>query len=211
MERMFDTFNSELEAASAKQSLIKEACQPIHAIVRRVQMLTLQVQSHADDADAAIADVCGKVAACFSELPAAWAAIAALIGDDTAPEKFRGLWRNQAQTLVFSAAYVHWLKSTASSSTAAAADATTTTGALLSHADAADVLGLAPVGGVDLEDYLTGLCLVGWCDCSCVTRFICVLYTLRTQISRNQYATHYSCPKSCPVSASTASPPATTA
>jgi hypothetical protein len=57
--------------------------------------------------------------------------------------RYHDLWRNQTSTVVFVLAFLHWLD----------------TGGLLTHTETEALLNLDPaVFGIDLEDYLIGLC-----------------------------------------------------
>ncbi|KAI4378413.1 hypothetical protein MLD38_015894 [Melastoma candidum] len=141
LEKQFEEFRSQLEESGTFREKIRSVVMEIESTARLLHsnLLTVhqsrplpEVLEKARSHIATLKDLYEKLSEVFRECPGQY-------------YRYHGDWRSETQNVVFLVTFMHWLE----------------TGDLILHDEAANLLGLnSPEFGLDLEDYLIGVCFM---------------------------------------------------
>ncbi|CAK9220486.1 unnamed protein product [Sphagnum troendelagicum] len=138
MEEQFAEFRAELDETGSVYEQLRIIAANLDSFIRLMQAALMPIHH------CSFPQVKEKVKGYMSDLCGLYAQLAHVIKDKPGQYyRYHDLWRNQTSTVVFVLAFLHWLD----------------TGGLLTHTETEALLNLDPaVFGIDLEDYLIGLC-----------------------------------------------------
>lgn len=139
MDRQFEEFRAQLEESGAVRERLRSIVADLESATRLMQAQLLLIHHSRPSPE-----TLNKVKAHIDRVRPIYGQLAEVLKSVPGQYyRYHDHWRNQTYTVVFLLAFVHWLE----------------TGGLLSHGDAASLLGLKDKEfGLDLEDYLVGLC-----------------------------------------------------
>lgn len=139
MDRQFEEFRSQLEEFGSVREKLRCIVADLDTVTRLMQAQLLLIH-HSRPAP----EILDKVKTHIDSLRSIYHQLAEVIKSCPGQYyRYHDHWRNQTYTVVFLLTFVHWLE----------------TGGLLSHGETASLLGLKEEEfGLDLEDYLVGLC-----------------------------------------------------
>ncbi|XP_020582514.1 translin [Phalaenopsis equestris] len=141
METQFEYFRDQLEESGNVRELIRSVASEIEAVLRVMHADLLLVHQSIPPPE-----VLKKANAQIGVLRGHYGRLAEILRECPGQYyRYHSDWRSETQTAVSLLAFSHWLG----------------TGSLLTHAEAENKLGLdASEFGLDIEDYLTGLCFM---------------------------------------------------
>ncbi|KAI5064078.1 hypothetical protein GOP47_0020748 [Adiantum capillus-veneris] len=139
VDRQFEEFRLQLEESGAVRERLRAIVSELDSATRLMQAQLLLIHHSRPSPE-----ILSKIKAHTEGLRSIYGQLAEVLKSVPAQYyRYHDHWRNQTYTVVFLLAFIHWLE----------------TGGLLSHGDAAALLGLKDGEfGLDLEDYLVGLC-----------------------------------------------------
>ncbi|KAH7366440.1 hypothetical protein KP509_18G078200 [Ceratopteris richardii] len=139
IDRQFEEFSVHLEESGAVREKLRCIVSDLDNATRLMQAQLLLIHHSRPSPD-----VISKVKVHINDLRSIYSQLAEVIKSVPGQYyRYHDHWRNQTYTVVFLLAFVHWLEA----------------GELLTHVDASALLGLEDGEfGLDLEDYLIGLC-----------------------------------------------------
>eukprot|EP00250_Pteridium_aquilinum_P005439 c15530_g1_i1 orf=298-1173(-) len=139
VDHQFEEFRLQLEESGAVREKLRAIVADLDSVTRLMQAQLLLIHHSRPSPE-----TLNKVKAHIDGVRSIYSQLAEVLKSVPGQYyRYHDQWRNQTYTVIFLLAFVHWLE----------------TGGLLSHGDAASLLGLK--GGefeLDLEDYLVGLC-----------------------------------------------------
>lgn len=139
VDRQFEEFRVQLEESGALREKLRGNVSELDSLTRLMQAQLLLIHHSRPSPE-----ILNKVKTYIDGVRCVYGQLADIL--KTVPGqyyRYHDHWRNQTYTVVFVLTFVHWLE----------------TGGLLSHGETASLLGLADGEfGLDLEDYLVGLC-----------------------------------------------------
>jgi len=140
---LFEGFRGELEASNGVREEIKLVTQNMDAETRKMQAALMAIHSGTDQA---VASAVTKLREHVEPLRTLNAQLAAIMKSHPGQYyRYHDIWRHVHTSCVFLVAFVHWLKY----------------GTLLTHSQVESELQLRHEEfGIDLEDYLVGVCSV---------------------------------------------------
>jgi predicted translin family RNA/ssDNA-binding protein len=141
MEKQFEEFKQQLEDSGNVRERLRIIVADLDSVTRVMQADLLQVHYSSRSPE-----ILKKAKSHIGKLKELYGQLAEVIkGTPGQYYRYHDHWRNQTNTVVFLIVYLNWLE----------------TGNLLSYAETQDTLGLNPDEfGLDIEDYLIGLCNV---------------------------------------------------
>ncbi|KAJ1295420.1 hypothetical protein BS78_01G222600 [Paspalum vaginatum] len=141
MDAQFQSFRSQLDESSTLRDRIRAVVAEIESASRVATAALLLVHQPVP-----LADVLGKAKAQVEVIKGLYAQLADVLKECPGEYyRYHGDWRSETQVVVSMLGFMHWLE----------------TGGLLMHAEAQEKLGLTSAEfGLDIEDYLTGLCFM---------------------------------------------------
>ncbi|KAF3328213.1 translin-like protein [Carex littledalei] len=141
MEKQFEEFKLQLEESGGVREKIRSVVTEIEASNRMLSSCLLSVHQSLP-----LSGVLEKANGHIETVKGLYVQLAEILKDCPGEfYRYHGDWRSETQTVVSLIAFLHWLE----------------TGALLMHAEAEKKLGLGSSDfGLDIEDYLTGLCFM---------------------------------------------------
>ncbi|KAH6807369.1 Translin family protein [Perilla frutescens var. frutescens] len=141
LEKQFEDFRHQLDGSGTLRERIRSAAFEIESATRLMHSSLLlihqsrpipEVLEKAKGQISVLRDLFSKLAEILRECPGQY-------------YRYHGDWRSETQSVVSLLAFMHWLE----------------TESLLLHAEAEEKLGLNPSEfGLDIEDYLTGICFM---------------------------------------------------
>jgi len=141
MDAQFELFRAQLDDSSTLRDRIRAVVAEIESASRVATAALLLVHQPVP-----LADVLVKAKAQVEVIKGLYARLAEVLKECPGQYyRYHGDWRTETQMVVSMLAFTHWLE----------------TGGLLMHAEAQEKLGLSSGEfGLDVEDYLTGLCFM---------------------------------------------------
>ncbi|KAL6842414.1 hypothetical protein ACP4OV_027841 [Aristida adscensionis] len=141
MESQFESFRAQLDGSSTLRDRIRAVVTEVESASRVASAALLLVHQPVP-----LADVLGKAKAQVEVIKGLYAQLAEILKECPGQYyRYHGDWRSETQSVVSMLAFMHWLE----------------TGGLLMHSEAQEKLGLGSGEfGLDVEDYLTGLCFM---------------------------------------------------
>ncbi|XP_066341263.1 uncharacterized protein [Miscanthus floridulus] len=141
MDAQFELFRAQLDESSTLRDRIRAVVAEIESASRVATAALLLVHQPVP-----LADVLVKAKAQVEVIKGLYAQLAEVLKECPGQYyRYHGDWRSETQMVVSMLAFMHWLE----------------TGGLLMHAEAQEKLGLSSGEfGLDVEDYLTGLCFM---------------------------------------------------
>ncbi|KAM0875169.1 hypothetical protein ACQ4PT_036975 [Festuca glaucescens] len=141
MDAQFESFRAQLDGSSALRDRIRAVVSEVESASRAATAALLLVHQPVP-----LADVLGKAKLQVEVIKGLYSQLAEILKECPGQYyRYHGDWRTETQTVVSMLAFTHWLE----------------TGGLLTHAEAQEKLGLSSGEfGLDVEDYLTGLCFM---------------------------------------------------
>uniref|UniRef100_A0A0D9XK47 Translin n=1 Tax=Leersia perrieri TaxID=77586 RepID=A0A0D9XK47_9ORYZ len=141
MDAQFESFRAQLDESSTLRDRIRAVVSEVESASRVASAALLLVHQPVP-----LADVLGKAKAQVEVIKGLYSQLAEILKECPGQYyRYHGDWRSETQAVVSMLAFTHWLE----------------TGGLLMHADAQEKLGLSSGEfGLDVEDYLTGLCFM---------------------------------------------------
>ncbi|XP_078427567.1 translin family protein [Wolffia australiana] len=141
LEKQFSEFSDRLNESSRVRDRIREVVAEMEIVIRAMQSNVLLLhQSHS------IQDTLEKSNSSIAQLNLLFARLVDILRECPGQYyRYNGDWRSETQTVISILAFLHWMK----------------TGNLLLHNDVEELLGLNTAEfGLDIEDYLIGLCFM---------------------------------------------------
>ncbi|CAM0956945.1 unnamed protein product [Alopecurus aequalis] len=141
MDAQFESFRAQLDGSSALRERIRAVVSEVESASRAATAALLLVHQPIP-----LSDVLGKAKAQVEVIKGLYSQLAEILKECPGQYyRYHGDWRSETQSVVSMLAFTHWLE----------------TGGLLTHAEAQEKLGLSSGEfGLDVEDYLTGLCFM---------------------------------------------------
>ncbi|EEC79331.1 hypothetical protein OsI_20186 [Oryza sativa Indica Group] len=141
MDAQFESFRAQLDESSTLRDRIRAVVSEVESASRVASAALLLVHQPVP-----LADVLGKAKAQVEVIKGLYSRLAEILKECPGQYyRYHGDWRSETQAVVSMLAFMHWLE----------------TGGLLMHAEAQEKLGLSSGEfGLDVEDYLTGLCFM---------------------------------------------------
>ncbi|XP_052168950.1 uncharacterized protein LOC127785593 [Oryza glaberrima] len=141
MDAQFESFRAQLDESSTLRDRIRAVVSEVESASRVASAALLLVHQPVH-----LADVLGKAKAQVEVIKGLYSRLAEILKECPGQYyRYHGDWRSETQAVVSMLAFMHWLE----------------TGGLLMHAEAQEKLGLSSGEfGLDVEDYLTGLCFM---------------------------------------------------
>ncbi|XP_015697204.2 translin [Oryza brachyantha] len=141
MDAQFESFRAQLDESSTLRDRIRAVVSEVESASRLASAALLLVHQPVP-----LADVLGKAKAQVEVINGLYSQLAEILKECPGQYyRYHGDWRSETQAVVSMLAFMHWLE----------------TGGLLMHAEAQEKLGLSSGEfGLDVEDYLTGLCFM---------------------------------------------------
>ncbi|KAK3153822.1 hypothetical protein QOZ80_2BG0181690 [Eleusine coracana subsp. coracana] len=141
MDAQFESFRAQLDKSSTLRDRIRAVVAEVESASRVATAALLLVHQPVP-----LADVLGKANAQVEVIKELYAQLAEILKECPGQYyRYHGDWRSETQAVVSMLAFMHWLD----------------TGGLLMHTEAQEKLGLSSGEfGLDVEDYLTGLCFM---------------------------------------------------
>ncbi|KAG8091734.1 hypothetical protein GUJ93_ZPchr0012g20595 [Zizania palustris] len=141
MDAQFESFRTQLEECSTLRDRIRAVVTEVESASRVASAALLLVHQPVP-----LADVLGKAKAQVDVIKGLYSQLGDILKECPGQYyRFHADWRSETQVVVSMLAFMHWLE----------------TGDLLKHAEAQEKLGLGSGEfGLDVEDYLTGLCFM---------------------------------------------------
>ncbi|XP_058076274.1 uncharacterized protein LOC131224861 [Magnolia sinica] len=141
MEKQFEDLRLQLEESGSLRERIRSVAMDMDSAIRLMHSSLLLVHQSLP-----VAEVLEKVMVQIGVLKEFYGRIAEILRECPGQYyRYHGDWRSETQTVVSLLAFLHWLE----------------TGNLLMHTEAEEKLGLdASEFGLDIEDYLIGLCFM---------------------------------------------------
>ncbi|KAL6585396.1 hypothetical protein OROMI_002040 [Orobanche minor] len=139
--KQFDEFRHQLDDSGSLHERIRSVASEIESVTRMMQSSLLLIHQSRP-----IPEVLQKAKGQIAELRELFSKLGEIIHECPGQYyRYHGDWRSEIQTVVSLLAFMHWLE----------------TESLLLHTEAEEKLGLNPTEfGLDIEDYLTGLCFM---------------------------------------------------
>ncbi|GAA0171805.1 hypothetical protein LIER_25757 [Lithospermum erythrorhizon] len=136
--KQFEDFRSHLNESGNLKDRIRAVAVEIESVTRLMHSYLLLVHQSKP-----VPEVLDTAKAQIIVLKELYDKLAGIVRE--CPGQYHGDWRSETQTAVTMLAFMHWLE----------------TGALLLHSEAQEKLGLTtPEFGLDVEDYLVGICFM---------------------------------------------------
>ncbi|ONK57025.1 uncharacterized protein A4U43_C10F15780 [Asparagus officinalis] len=141
MEKQFEDFRVQLEESGSVRDRIRAVASEMESATRLIHASLLLVHQSLP-----VPEVVEKAKVQIEVLKGLFGRLAEILKECPGQYyRYHGDWRNETQTAVSLIGFLHWLE----------------TGELLVHSEAEEKLGLnASEFGLDVEDYLTGLCFM---------------------------------------------------
>ncbi|KAF0898794.1 hypothetical protein E2562_011872 [Oryza meyeriana var. granulata] len=141
MDAQFESFRVQLDESSTLRDRIRAVVSEVESASRVASAALLLVHQPVP-----LADVLGKAKAQVEVIKGLYSQLAEILKECPGQYyRYHGDWRSETQAVVAMLVFMHWLE----------------TGGLLMHSEAQEKLGLSSREfGLDVEDYLTGLCFM---------------------------------------------------
>ncbi|KAL8508795.1 hypothetical protein ACS0TY_016127 [Phlomoides rotata] len=141
LEQQFEKFRHQLDDSGTIRERIRNVAFEIESATRRMHSNLLLIHQSRP-----VPEVLEKAKGQFGVLKELYSKLAEIIRECPGQYyRYHGDWRSETQTVVSLLAFMHWLE----------------TESLLLHEEAEEKLGLNPSEfGLDIEDYLTGICFM---------------------------------------------------
>lgn len=141
LDKQFEDFRSSLQESSVLRERIRAVAMEIESVARIIHSNLLLVHQSRP-----VSEVLEKAKGQVALLKQHYSQLSEVVRECPGQYyRYHGDWRTETQTVVSLLAFMHWLE----------------TGTLLLHNEAEEKLGLNVSDfGVDIEDYLTGICLM---------------------------------------------------
>ncbi|KAI5016234.1 translin isoform X1 [Hordeum vulgare subsp. vulgare] len=141
MDAQFESFRSQLDGSSALRDRIRAVVSEVESASRAASAALLLIHQPVP-----LSDVLGKAKAQVEVIKGLYSQLAEILKECPGQYyRYHGDWKSETQSVVSMLAFTNWLE----------------TGGLLTHAEAQEKLGLGSGEfGLDVEDYLTGLCFM---------------------------------------------------
>lgn len=141
LEQQFDDFRKQLADSGSLRDRIRSVAMEIESVTRLMHSSLLLVHQSRP-----VPEVLEKAKAQIIILRELFNRLAEIVRECPGQYyRYHGDWRSETQTVVSLLGFMHWLE----------------TGTLLLHSEAEDKLGLNSTDfGLDIEDYLTGICFM---------------------------------------------------
>ncbi|ESW34756.1 hypothetical protein PHAVU_001G178300 [Phaseolus vulgaris] len=140
LEKQFDAFRVQLEQSGTLRDRIRSVVSEIESSTRLIYATLLLV--HQSGPTPGLLE---KARSQVNVLKEQYKKLADVLGESPGQyHRYHGDWRSETQTVVSMLTFMHWLE----------------TGSLLDHKEAEEKLGLSSDFGLDVEDYLTGVCFM---------------------------------------------------
>ncbi|KAF0898795.1 hypothetical protein E2562_011872 [Oryza meyeriana var. granulata] len=158
MDAQFESFRVQLDESSTLRDRIRAVVSEVESASRVASAALLLVHQPVP-----LADVLGKAKAQVEVIKGLYSQLAEILKECPGQYyRYHGDWRSETQAVVAMLVFMHWLE----------------TGGLLMHSEAQEKLGLSSREfGLDVEDYLTGLCFMSndFVSSSPTMQFFCPL------------------------------------
>ncbi|CAJ1892998.1 unnamed protein product [Sphenostylis stenocarpa] len=140
LEKQFDAFRVQLEQSGKLRDQIRSVVSEIESSTRLIYATLLLVHQSRPTPE-----LLEKAKSQVNVLKEQYKQLAEVLGGSPGQyHRYHGDWRSETQTVVSMLTFMHWLE----------------TGSLLEHKEAEEKLGLNSDFGLDVEDYLIGVCFM---------------------------------------------------